>query len=509
MAAGRTTKVAYNTIAAMLHMVINQILSLTVSIKVLEVYGPDYHGLNSVLSNIMIWILMLEGGLTTASTVAMYKPFVNKEYDQCNRVLAASRIKYMQIGGLIFLVGVLIALIYPFVVKSPVPYWDICLIFLIMTCTTSFGIFYTRKYAIMYSVTQNEYINQFITIFVAILGNAVIYMLAVKAANYLWIRTIYLAITVVTGILLGLVIRRMYRFIDFKAEPDMPAIKGTRDVVVQKLTNVIRTSAPSLYISSAIGTTAASIYSVNLYGYNFIRTIVVNVLTATQSGIGQVVAEKNSEEVYKIFRIFEYIATTVLLWLMTTAIMVTIPFINFYTRNVPDIEYVNYFLWLIIPINVTIQLLHIPSGVIINMNAKFREDRNFQIFSIVVMLSFMFLCGRYYGLNGIMVGVFAGSITLAIQEIHYTHGRIFGKGYWEFFRPIVIDLAFLLPVMYVEFFLIPQTVGIAQFFLVGGVVALVHLGVLFTVNFLFERERMRLGGDRIMKALVRRKQASA
>ncbi len=501
----RTKKVAYNTIAAMLHMIINQILSLTVSIKVLEVYGPDYHGLNSVLSNIMIWILMLEGGLTTASTVAMYKPYIGKDYEQCNRVLSASRLKYMQIGGLIFLVGVFIALIYPFIVKSPIPSWDICVLFFIMTCSTSFSIFYTRKYAIMYTVTQNEYVNQIITILISIIGSAVVYIVAIHAANYLWIRTIYLIMTIVTGVTLGIVIRHKYHFINYKAAPDMEAIKGTSDVVVQKLTNVIRTSAPSLYISSSIGTTFASIYSVNLYGYNFIRTIVVNILTATQSGIGQVVAEKDNEGTYRIFRVFEYISTTVLMWLMTTAVMMTIPFIIFYTRNVQNVEYVNYFLWIIIPISVTIQLLHIPSGVIINMNARFKEDRNFQIISIITMLISMFVGGKCSGLNGIMVGVFIGSLTLAIQEIRYTHIKIFNKGYWEFLRPILVDLIVLLPVMFVEYYLIPQKVGIISFFAIGICVAIAHLACIAIVNFFFERERMNLGLVRFKKLLLRKK----
>lgn len=116
----------------------------------LEIYGADYHGLNAVLSNIMMWILMLEGGLTTASTVAMYKPYMAKDYDRCNEILSASRIKYWQIGGLIFLVGVGVAFIYPFCIKTPVPYWDVCLMFCIMTLSTSFSVFFTRRFAIVY-----------------------------------------------------------------------------------------------------------------------------------------------------------------------------------------------------------------------------------------------------------------------------------------------------------------------------------------------------------------------
>lgn len=487
----RTKKVLYNTLTAALNMVVHQIISLIVSIKVLEVYGADYHGLNSILSNVMIWVLLLESGLTTASTVALYKPYMSKDYDRCNEILAASKKQFHKIGGLIFLVGLGVAIFYPLFLTTDIPYWDICLMFAIMSLSTSFGVFFTRRFAVLYSVTQNEFINQLIAILYSILGNALIYVLAVQHAHYLWVRTVYLGITVATGITVALLIKKKYPFINYNVKPDFSAIKGTKDVVVQKLTSVIRTSAPALFISVFDSTVAASVYAVNMYGYNFVRTIMSNVLTATQSGIGQVVAEKNQEGIYKVFRSFEYAMTTILLWLMSSAIAVTIPFINFYTRNVEGIEYISYFLWLIIPLNYSIQVLHLPSGVIINMHARFKEDKNFQIISIVVMLITMGIAGYLYGLNGIMVGVTAGSLTLGVQELSFARKKIMHQGFGDFFRPLLLDLCVLLPLLAVEFFLIPQKLTLAWFFLTGLTVVLVHGAALFAVNWMFERERLQ------------------
>lgn len=486
----RTKKVVLNTLVAAVQMIVNQIISLTVSIKVLEVYGSDYHGLNAILSNIMTWILMIEGGLTTASTVALYKPFMKKEYDKCNAILSASRRRFIRIGGVIMATGICVAIVYPFFIKTKIPYWDICLMFIIMSFSTSFGVFYTRKYYIMYTVTQSEYWYELVSIIVSILGSFAIYFLACGKVNYLWIRTCYLVTTVTTGIILALLIRRKFRFLDFNTEPDFASIKGTKDVVAQKMTAVIRTSAPSLFISSMAGTTAASIYAVNIYSYNFIRTVVTKILTATQSGMGQVVAEKDRDSVYAVFRIYEYTATTIVVWLMSSAIVVTIPFVYIYTRNVEGVNYINYFLWLIIPLNYSVQLLHIPSGVIINMNAKFKEDWNFQIISIIAMVISMVTFGKFMGLNGIMLGVTVGSLVLGVQEIRYTRKYIFEKEYGELLKPILIDMLVLLPLMIVEYVLIPKHITIAMFLVCGILVTLIHGTAIFTMNYFFEKERM-------------------
>lgn len=486
----RSKKVVYNTLTAVLNMVVVQVVSLVVSVKVLEVYGADFHGLNSILSNVMIWVLLLEGGLTTATTVALYKPYIHGDKDRCNNILSASRIQYERIGLLIFIVGAIIAFVYPLVINSNIPYWDICLMFLIMSFSTAFGVYYTRKYAVMYSVTQNEYVQQLVSIAISILGSVVIYVIAISGAHYLWVRTVYMITAVVTGIAIAIIIRRRYKHLCYKVEPDMDSLRGTKHVVAQKLTSVVRTSAPSIFISVFDTTVAASIYAVNMYGYNFVRSIMNNVLNSTQSGIGQVVAEKNEEGIYEVFRSFEYVMITIVVWLMGTAMAVMIPFVNLYTKNVTGVEYISYFLWIMLPINYAIQVFHLPSGVIINMNAKFKEDKNFQISSMLTMLVVMCVAGYFYGLNGIVLGATVGSIMLAIQEIHFARKYLLKRNYIDLLRPLIVDIFIMVPVIYAEYIYIPRVLTIPQLFLYGFVALLINGIILMAVNYMFERDRM-------------------
>lgn len=486
----RSKKVVYNTLTAALNMVVVQVVSLVVSVKVLEVYGADFHGLNSILSNVMIWVLLLEGGLTTATTVALYKPYVQGDKDRCNSIISASRIQFERIGLLIFIIGAIIAFVYPFIINSDIPYWDICMMFLIMSFSTAFGVYYTRKYAVVYSVTQNEYIQQLVSIIISVLGSAVIYAIAISGAHYLWVRTVYMITAIVTGIAIAIIIKRRYKHLCYREKPDTDSIQGTKHVVAQKLTAVVRTSAPSIFISIFDTTVAASIYAVNMYGYNFVRSIMNNVLNSTQSGIGQVVAEKNEDGVYEVFRSFEYVMITIVIWLMGTAMAVMIPFVNIYTKNVTGVEYISYFLWIMLPLNYAIQVFHLPSGVIINMNAKFKEDKNFQISSMITMLVVMCVAGYFWGLNGIVLGATVGSIMLAIQEIHFARKYLLKHNYIDLVRPLAVDIIIMVPVVYAEYIFIPQELTIPLFFLYGFIVLLINGIILMVVNYIFEKDRM-------------------
>lgn len=501
----RSKRVVYNTLAAALNMVVMQVVSLVVSVKVLEIYGADFHGLNSILSNVMVWVILLEGGLTTATTVALYKPYVQGDKDGINSIVSAGRKQFERIGLLIFTVGALIAFIYPLFIKSEIPYWDICLMFLIMSFSTSFGVYFTRKYALMYSVTQNEYALQLIGIVITLVGSAVIYFIAINRLHYLWVRTVYMLITVVTGIIVAIVITRKHRFLKYNSEPNKEAIRGTKHVVAQKLTGVVRTSAPSIFITMFDTTIAASIYAVNMYGYNFVRSIMNNVLNSTQSGVGQVVAEKDDNGVYDVYRVFEFVMITIVIWLMGSAMGIMVPFVRLYTHNVEGVEYINYFLWIILPLNYAVQVFHLPSGVLINMNAKFKEDKNFQIVSMVVMLIVMCIGGYFWHLNGIVLGATVGSIVLAVQEIHYARKQLLKRDYTDLIRPVAIDIITIAPLVYLEYMLIPRELTIPKFFIYGIGIVIINGLILLGVNLIFERERMKAFYYRFSNIFKRKK----
>lgn len=501
----RSKKVVYNILTAALNMIVVQVVSLVVSVKVLEVYGADFHGLNSILSNIMVWVLLLEGGLTTATTVALYKPYMQGDKTRCNSIVSASRRQFEKVGLMIFIIGALIAFLYPLIIKSDIPYWDICLMFLIMSFSTAFGVYYTRKYSVMYSVTQNEYISQLIGIGISLAGSIIIYFIAISGAHYLWVRVMYMFVTIATGIVIAIIIRKKYRFLNYKESPDMESISGTRHVVAQKLTSVVRRSAPAIFISVFDTTVAASIYAVNMYGYNFVNSIMGNVLNSTQSGIGQVVAEKSQKEIYEVYRQFEFVMITIVVWLMASAMAVMIPFVGIYTKNVQGVEYISYFLWIILPLNYAMQVIHLPSGVMINMYAKFKEDKNFQVLSMIVMLIVMLAGGYFWGLNGIIIGATAGSLMLAVQEIHFARKYLLKKGYTELLRPLIIDLSVMAVVVWLEFSLIPKQLTIPGFFITGLLVLTINGIILAGVNYIFEKDRLLALYHRFIMLVKRKK----
>ena len=488
-------------------MLVAQIISLFVSKKVLEVYGSDLNGVNAILSNMMDWILLLEGGLTLASNVALFKPFVEHNYERCNSILSATKKQFQKIGLLVLGAGVVLAIVYPLFIKTDIPQWDIFLMFTIMSMSTSFGVFYTRKYALMLNVSQSEYINTLITVFVNIVGSAAVFIVAVNGWDYLVIRAVYLAVTVLNGLIVAFVVKKRYPFINYKTEPDFTAIKGTKDVIFQKITTLLRGSLPMIFISVLLSATVASVYSVYVFIYGFVQKLVMMVINATQSGIGQLIAERDKKAVYKVFRVFEFASTVSVVFLMSVAVPMTMPFVRFYTRNVTDVNYIDWWILFFISFNIFIQVMHIPSGIIINMSGAFKEDRNFQIISCIVMGILSFLFSLLWGIYGLLAGIMVSSLTLAFFEIRYTRSVFFKESYWDLFKPIIFLLLVMIPVCGAEIALLPAELTIATFVLFGIALSVVNFVFVYLTIFIVDRDRTKELLNRVKSIFRKRKKA--
>ena len=227
----KTKKSVYNLIASLIQVLVMQLITLIVSREVLAVYGSDINGVNAVFTNTLVWLMLIEGGFTFASSVALFKAFAKEDIPYANRILSATKKVLNKIGLLVGLGGIVLAFVAPLFIKTSLTYDIMMYMFLLMAFGTFFGLSFTRKYTLMFSVKQEEYIKTYTSIFVSIAINTIIYFVAVKGLNYLWIRVIIAFGVVLTGSLIYYFVKRKYPYIAYNKEPDMEAIKGTKDMV--------------------------------------------------------------------------------------------------------------------------------------------------------------------------------------------------------------------------------------------------------------------------------------
>ena len=253
-----------NAISAMCLTITNGLLTIVVTRFILARFGSDFNGLNSTANQIVNVLLILEGGFTLASNVALFYPLTHGDYKQVNGILSATKKKFKKIAVIFISIGTLISIVYAFFVNSALPVELIATIISMAIIPAAFNLYHAATYRVLLQAQQKEYIiNAFsmITISAGHLLNIVL----IQNGCIMWmIRFITMTFAIVNSVLLGWYVKRNCRFINLKVQPEESLIRGTNDVMAQKITGVIYESAPIIFlsISPAGGTKLASVYAV-------------------------------------------------------------------------------------------------------------------------------------------------------------------------------------------------------------------------------------------------------
>lgn len=504
--ASRSRNSIFNAISAMLLTLVNGLLGIVVTRFVIEHFGSDFNGLNSTANQIVNVLLVLEGGFTMASNVALFSPLTQENYNVVNGVLAATRKNFRKIGLIFIGIGSLVAVGYGFAANSALPVDFIATVIFMTVVPAAFNLFYATTYRVLLQTQQKEYVISLITACTISLGHICNIVMINKGGPMWVVRFITMCFALLNSVFIAGYVKRKNPFLNLNCEPKQSLIKGTGDVMAQKITGVIYNSAPIVFlsVSPSGGTALASVYAVYNNIFTMLKSLLHGVIDAPRLSFGQILTQRKREEVWHIYAQYEYAAFMAVFLMLTTCSVLILPFIRLYTAGIGDADYYDLLIAVLMLLIAAFEMIHIPSGHLINMAGQFHISRNFQIISCVVLLLTMTVGGIFWGIYGMLCALLTVAVLLTILEMGYIHTRFFpGK------VPALLKL--LLPLIlvgaatcFVEMQL-PIKVNSYLMFAFYGLIFVVLNGLIaLAVGMLFNRKELMAILKRVF-SIVRRK----
>ena len=424
----RSKNSLFNAITAMGMTLVNGLLGIVVTRFVLARFGSDFNGLNSTANQIINVLLILEGGFTMASNVALFAPLTQGDYNTVNGVLGATRRKFMRVGLIFLGVGSVIAVVYGLVANSSLPFEFVATLILMTVVPAAFNLFYATTYRVLLQTQQKEYVINIITIF-TIGGGHIANIVMIAMGGPMWaVRFNTMVFALFNSLLIACYVKRKTRFLDFKVPHRPELIKGTGDVMAQRITGVVYNSAPIVFlsISPTGGTALASVYAVYNNVFIMVKSLLHSFIDAPRLSFGQMLTEKDKDEVWGVYAQYEYLAFYATFLLVSTCAALILPFIGLYTGDLADaVNYYDIKIALLMVIIAALEMIHIPSGHLINMAGHFRISRNIQVISCAVLVVTMSVGGIVWGIYGMLVAILLCAVLLCVMEMGYVHVRFF------------------------------------------------------------------------------------
>lgn len=437
-----------NAVSAIGLTLVNGLLGLVATRCILIHFGSDFNGLNSTANQIVNVLLILEGGFTLASNVALFASLNAQDYSRVNGILSFTKKKFREIGVAFLGIGIVVAVIYSLNVNSGLSKEFVFSVIVMTLFPQAVNLFFATTYRVLLQTQQKEYIINFFTMLTVGLGHLTNILLISCGVGMWSVRFTTMIFALLNSCMIVLYVKRNNTFINTEENTHIEVIEGTNDVLVQKITGVIYNAAPIVFLSlsSTGGTVLASVYAVYSNVFTMIKSILHGVIDAPRLSFGQMLTERSKTETWKVFKQYEYISICAVFVFLTTTCALILPFINIYTAGIDDIKYFDPLIAFLMVTTTAIEMLHIPSGHLINMAGEFKISKNIQVIACIVLLGTMIGGGNIWGIYGMLAAILITAIYLAVMEIVYVHSKFFEGRLGEFIQillPFVISGVFI------------------------------------------------------------------
>lgn len=500
----RTKNTQYLAIVSALNLLISSIFSIVIGRMILVYLGSEYNGINAIVSQFLMIISVIEGGFTTASMVALMRPYAKGESTEINQIFAETSFKFKKISVLYLLIGVLGAIGYGFVVKTNIKALIVISVLIIGVVSSGFNIGTIAKYRLVFQVAQKEHIFATVTLCFTFVGQLGMIIAIVLTKNIVLMRFVGAVCTILGGIFSIVVFRRIFNIEKVKWDRQS-RIHGTKDVLIGKIVGTIHSSSTAIFLSIFSSAAMTSVYAV----YNSVIHVITSVanigFSAPQNAVGQVLQGEDILNKKKVILDYQYIIIIALTMLFVPLSVLIVPFVRIYTQGVTDIQYVDYKLAALLIISTYFQLIHVPAGICVYMSGGFKTAKKIQIIALVILLMGNLMLGNLMGLYGFLISVTICNLFLALFEIAYVHIKLIPKSLGIFLQMWIPNLFVTIILFAICNTFAYLAESIFSWILLGIGITVASIVITIIFNKLFLKEYFDKIKYRFMSVLAKRK----
>ena len=307
----RTKYSIINAITAVVFQIIN-ILIVFLSRRIfLAELGATCLGINSLFTQMLSMLSLVELGIGQAIVFSLYKPLAENDEEQISAIMQLYRKVYTAVGGIIFLIGAgLTPFIKLFISGDISEINNIYLVFMLYVINTSLTYFSAYKQN-LFIADQRKYITIFYHGGLFILTNLFQIVVLLTTHDFIVYLLLQIFFTILENVLLSRKTKKAYPYIEknkkviVHAETLQTMKKNVGALMAHKIGGVVVNSTDALIISMCIGIVTVGKYTNYAYVVNAFLTLASQLFGSVTASVGNYNVN-NPDEIETIFDHFNY-----------------------------------------------------------------------------------------------------------------------------------------------------------------------------------------------------------
>ncbi len=433
----RSKNAIYNIISNLMLQFVVVIYGFIVPQIIISNFGSSVNGLISSITQFLAYITLLESGFGPVVKATLYQPIAKKDNKTIKNILKASEKFFRTIAGIFIVYIIALTIIYPILVRNEFSNVYTISLILIIAISTFAEYFFGMTYRLYLQAEQKTYIISIIQVFTYILSTITIVILAKLNVSIQIIKLVSSIIFVLRPLLQNYYVRKKYNM-NLKDAEGNYKIKQKWDGLAQHVAAVIHSNTDITILTFFCSLTEVSVYSVYYLVVAGIRKIIEAFSSGIDASWGDMIAKneyKNLNEKFDLYEVLYFIVCTIV---FASAIVLIVPFVSVYTRDINDANYIRYTFGYLIVISEFIWAIRLPYSSIILAAGHFKETRIGAwieaISNIVISIVLVFK----FGIIGVTIGTIVAMIIRTIEFIYHTNKYILKRNIFESIKKVFL-----------------------------------------------------------------------
>lgn len=487
--------------------VMQQLLTLIFGLIVprlfIRTFGSEMNGLLSSLGNIYSYLALVEAGIGTAAIQALYGPLGRGDRDSINGIMSATS-RYYNRAGFLYLLGVIvIAIVYPLTVSTTIPFWTVFTLTVLSGAGGVINFWVQGKYMVLLQAEGKKYLMSIVSMLVYVAGNIMKIILLLRGYDVIAIHIGYFVISLLQMAFYFIYMRRNYRWLDLRANPDKSSLSQSGAVFVQQIMWMICSNTDILVLTYvAQDLKAVSVYTVYLMVFSAVEKLFSTLFGSFHYLLGQ---KYNTDQAayMPLHKVYEGLSMYGSFALYTIAFVLITPFMKVYTAGITDTQYVDAYLPLLFTVMHLLSSSREASSRVINFAGHFRQMQWRAVAESAINLIVSVLLVLKLGIYGVLLGTIVAYLYRTNDIIIYANKVVLRRKCSHTYRMFAINMCLFAAISFAFHFFDLTVTGYASFFaegfLCGGLICLAYLASLC----IFERASAIFLRDTAKKCIYR------
>ena len=489
------SNVKKNFIISIVTQIITVSFSLIVPRLMISHYGAELHGLTSVITGLITYLTLIEAGFGAASLQSLYKPLQEKDLDKINGCLNEITIFYKKIGSIFSILVILISLIYPLVAADNLPYLFVMILIIVSGLAQTIEFFFCSKYKLLLQADKRLYVLNTVNSVATIMQGILRIIMIVLNSNIILVQLIPAIVYVCRLLLIKDYVNKLYKYLDKTIKPIKSVGDKKWNVLIHQISNLVVNNTDSIVLSTFVGYTSVSIYSIysmitnNING--FLNQALSNAITAN---FGHLVSEGDNHRINNIFSSYEKIYNYIIVVIFSVVMVLIVPFVQLYTESITKIQYANYFLAFLFVINAILSNLRIPYLTMVNATGTFKETQNHALLEAAINIIISILLVKYIGIYGVLIGTTISFLVRDCLFVWFVNKKILNREIINSLTIIMRSVVLILIVVFVNKYIVSYVFSMSWLtWILCGFLAIIITSIIVVCYILiFDKNSMTL-----------------